>query len=401
MKIPARRVPAGVAALFAILGCFASACSSADVAGRGTSVHPAASPRRSGSSGGGGAAHSSGPHGLLLLIDRTSGATVETIDPLTGAVTGRATFIAPSGVVPAGLTPGFSYGGFSIRSAFNSSLTQVAAQGPLQPDGSVAVGVLDGHGRFTVLTPPTRGYASPKVYAPAGFAPDGRLWYEQQLNGAPQGVFYSVDPAQGVRSTRRERLTATLRQAPQSGLSTSLFWVGAAGPYDADAVTQDDFLPLPANRFVSEAPDAHAAGCPDGSTRWGWHVGVGAASIETAPLIAATNGCLSPQPVPAWPVDRSSFLTTYGSGPTLDSATQIYDNAIVAGRVRATAVLPGSTRLVSDVVADPSGRNAAFISTAGSTRSLDVVPLSGGEPRPVLRLSGDPQADYTLFDWRR
>lgn len=402
MNTTTRGVRVGAAAVVALLGCCTTACGSRAVNGRAIPTNATTSSQHSASPGGGGGTPASfRPRGLLLLIDRPSGATVEAIDPHSGAVTGREKFTVPSGIAPDGLTPGFRYTGLAIRNAFNSSITEVAAQGPQQPDGSTAAGELDTHGRFTALTPPTQGYASPKVDVPVGFAPDGRLWFEQQVAGSPEGGFFSVDPNRGGTSVRREGVTTALQQASQSGPSASLFWVGTAGPYSANAVEQDDFLPLPGRTSVSEVLDQQAAQCPDGSIRWGWRVGIGTSSLDNAPLLAASNGCLSPQPVPAWPVDRSRFLTTYGSGPTLDSATQIYDNVIADGQVRATALLPQSSRLVSDVVADPSGTAAAFLSTAGSTESLDTVPLMGGEPRKVLALPVDPQANYILFDWRQ
>ena len=394
---PATR--AGLAAITALLACAITGCSSTTVAGRGTAagygpISRTASGHLGEKTGG------VSLRGLILLAADPSGATVEAIDPHTGSLTGRERFTVPSGVRANQISYGRDYGGLAARSSFNPSLSLVAAQGPQQPDGGAAAGVLDTHGHFTALTAPTSGYGSPKTYVPVGFDPGGRLWYTHMAGGAYTGGFTSVDPAVGPRSTRSEHVSPNVLHVPDGGLTGAVFWIGADGPVDAGAVVADEYLPLPGGTSVAEVPDQRAAGCADGSIPWGWHVGPAGTPVAQTPVLTATNGCLSPEPVPVWPVGPSRFLTKFGSGATIDSATQIYENQIIGRQVRATALLPQSDRSVTSVVADPAGSTAAFISTAGSTKSVYTVPLTGGQPHVVLDLPSDPQTDYTLMDWR-
>lgn len=393
---------ATVGTAIALLASSAAACSSTSIRGAGTvATAPGPTSRPAASAAPGGGVRHGTLRGLLLMIDRPAGATIEAIDPNTGSMTGERTFDIPSGMRANEITFGRTVGGLGIRSAFDASLDLVAAEGLQEPDGSVPAGVLDSRGHFTALTPPTKGYSSPKTYVPLGFDPGGRLWYTQQVDGAYTGGFSSVDPARGAASTRIERVSPNVLHAPDGGLSGEAFWIGSEGPVDASAPLVDLYLPLPGGTAVAERLDGHTATCPDGSTPWGWYVGTVGQPVTQAPLVPATNGCVTPEPQPAWPLAHDRFLTVQGNaGGDLGGAPQIYDNRITNGAVRATALLPQSNRAVTDVVADPAGTTVAFISTVGSTKTIYTVPLRGGDPHPVLSLPDDPQADYTLFDWR-
>jgi len=404
MEPRAIRMRSALAVTTALLSWPVAGCASSVAHGRGAVVRPTASmdpsspPRTQPST-----QPSSGRqwHGLLLLVDIGPNATIEAIDPHGGSVTARETYTVPSGVRANEITFGRNFPGLAVRSSFTASLGLVAAQGPAQADGAAPAGVLDPQGRFTPLTPPTRGYGSPQVYVPLGFDAGGRLWYTTDVDGAMTTHFASVDPARGMASTRPEHVPTGALHVPDGGPTGAAFWLGREGPFDAGALTAEQFLPLPGGTAVAEALDQSGADCPDGGIPWGWHVGPVDAPLTNTPELSANNGCLSPEPDPAWPLGPSRFLTTQGDvGGFLNGATQIYDNHISGNAVHATPLLPQSDRVVTDVVADPGGTSAAFISTAASTKTMYTVSLSGGQPRAVLQLPDDPQADYTLFDWR-
>ena len=264
-------------ATLALLACTVAGCAST-VAGHAASKDASPTNRTSTINHTNPTTSAAGPavapmHGIMLLIDRFSQATIEAIDPSSGSVTGTRTFPLPRDVQSTGISSGSHLPSLVLRNWFNPALTLTAAAGPPRPDGSAPAGVLDMRGHFTALTAPTSGYSAPQIDVPLGFDPQGRLWYAAEVDGAYTGHVASVDPAKGPTSTRTESVSADALHAPDGGLTGSAFWVGSDGPTDAGALTRNNFLPLPGGTAVADDLDTSAATCPSGTERWGWHEG--------------------------------------------------------------------------------------------------------------------------------
>jgi hypothetical protein len=78
---------------------------------------------------------------------------VEALDPTTGTMSQRRTFMGGN----ASLAFDNSDPGFVWRQAFNSDLTEMAASGPQEADGSSNAGVVTYQGGYRQLTASTSG----------------------------------------------------------------------------------------------------------------------------------------------------------------------------------------------------------------------------------------------------
>jgi hypothetical protein len=325
-----------------------------------------------------------GTHSLVVLACNVTSTvfTVRFYDPASGTMTDARTFnLNTSGQAPGyhctapfdpppHFLPSYAY-----RQFFNADYSLMAVEYNDFADGSRRIEVVDTQGGVRDLTSAASGFSSaPQDYNPL-FNPspqDDRLWYADA-----QSHLYSVDPSQGIGSTRPE--------AGRAG--NTKFYFSPSGrrviPFDSTATLTG--LVDPTDTYQVEVAGDEAG-------HDGVRVGRVGTVTSSTPVVELPEVC---SPV-SW-VDRQRFLCTTSDDTGVSLVTL---NAAHTG-ARTRPLLPRTDRRVYDPVPSPDGRSFAFLSFQGATLSLFVSPLAtGGSPKKVADLDSTAADTVSLPEWR-
>lgn len=320
-------------------------------------------------------------HGIVIAY-KTDKDTVEllAVDPGTGNVTATRTFSDASSGANVALDdqdPGRVW-----VQAFNRDLSELAATGPEQADGSQSAGYLVGD-KYVPLTADTSGgYGTVLKKQAIAFNPKtGYLWYQTpQGNGGSDGIFGTVDP-----TTHRDAVVKNVTP----------FSNGVIGGYNDRVFFRPDGMPediavVPSNVYLPGGPEVDRA-----PVNWGFQIGeYGKVDVDMTPTTP-----LSPKNAEiGWmgvPVSSKTFLAK--------SDTQLYLDTVGPGVVSVKPLLPTSNRQLGDMAVSPDHNNVAYISSIGNSGGqLWTTSLAGGA-NPVQLKAFRPLSaiSYGVLGWFR
>jgi len=264
--------------------------------------------------------------------------------------------------------------GIIARQLFSADYTKMAVHDS-KSDGSSNIGYIDEAGVFTNLTPQTSDYSGASEQTAAIFNPaTGRIWFD-----APTKLG-SVDPDKGVGSSQTEPFATAGQETGAGQHIISSFYFSPAGdkPLYKETGEYSAYSPDGKNR-VDYCGDSIWAGCTGGF------------KINGDKLIPFPTG------------DKSCYLRRFISNTEFlclgSNDTQLYKISITGGT--AVALLPASERKVSDAVANPSGKQVAFIAKAGNVKTLYVINSSGGQPQKVADIGQGDFHSPALLSWEQ
>ncbi|NED46452.1 hypothetical protein G3I65_41680 [Amycolatopsis sp. SID8362] len=261
-----------------------------------------------------------------------------------------------------------------LRQQFNRDFTRMAVSTIGMPEGGTHIGYVDHDvpNIFTNLTPPAVGYADPPNQKVPVFNPaTGRIWFT-----SPEGTG-SVDPDIGPRSSKIES-AASAQGTGSEDQHAEIFYF-----------TPDGKLP------IGLATGAYNIYSLDGKTEVdysiNYRIGNEGQVDNSIPLAELSDG--SETCWPKWFMTADAFLCL----PT--DRTQIFKMTISADRrkIVQTALLPGTRQPVSDVVANPTGTEVAFVSSMSGRPALYTASTMGDSaPKKITDLASE---DGRPIDW--
>ncbi len=293
------------------------------------------------------------------------------LDPATGAVVATRTFNPGSA---ASLAISMLDSGPVWRSTFNADLTEAAATGPQQSDGSSTAGYVDASGNYTPLTSTPTGYSSALAKTGVGFAPDGEFWYMVPSSAGQPSTFGTVNP--GVGPSSDAVYNGPTPYATYASGAEEAYVTPSGLPLDV--LGAQTMLYLPGGTEV-----AQGIGCPGYEiARWD--------QINYNMPCAPLDGPADAGTFMVAAVSATSFITT-------DSGrTNLWLNVITNGSVHISAILPVTNQTVSSAVVSPDGQDIAFL-TGGN--ALWVVPVTGGTPQQLTQFAGLGTQFGGLMTW--